>query len=223
MDKILQNQYGRIDHTGKKFGRLTALHYSHTSDKRAYWVCRCDCGNTKVVRGKELGNGDVKSCGCLAIETKTTCQLTHGESRGKRTKEYIAWKGLKNRCYNKNNRKYKNYGARGISVCERWRYSYENFLADMGRAPSKDHSVERDNVNGNYEPSNCRWGTIEEQASNKTKTLRMTAFGRTQTLAQWAREYGICYYTLRQRVRIYGWPPEESLVLNPKNNLLKVL
>ena len=152
-----------IDLTGMKFGRWTvlALHPKRTRLRRAIFLCRCDCGSEHLVQGASLRGGWSQSCGCVAQELKTK----HGQAKGNRTRVYVCWANMRQRCSNPNNIGYSNYGGRGITVCERWQ-TFENFLADMGHPP-RGKSLDRIDVNGNYEPSNCRWATSFEQARNK--------------------------------------------------------
>lgn len=143
----------------------------------------------------------------------------HGDAPNSgKSKEYTTWMGIKSRCYNKNVRSYKSYGGRGIHVCDRWLNSYENFLLDMGRAPSPKHSIERKNNNGNYDPDNCKWATDEEQRSN-TSTLRKITFnGQTKSISQWADVLNIKYKTLDNRLRV-GWSIERSLSQPTKTSM----
>jgi hypothetical protein len=129
--------------------------------------CICDCGNTGTYYLCNLKSGKTKSCGCLYNETRVG-NYKHG---GTGTREYSIWKAMKRRCYNKNVKDYPNYGGRGIIVCDRWLNSFENFISDMGKKPSAEYSIDRIDVNGNYEPSNCRWATPKEQRLNQRKTL----------------------------------------------------
>lgn len=129
-------------------------------------------------------------------------------------KEYIALASAKTRCNNPNGRKYHRYGGRGITICERWMDSergFENFLRDMGPAPSADHSLDRIDNNGNYDPANCRWATSEEQQSNRENNLRIEHNGETKTMAQWARALGICFGTLHTRIVKLGMSNERAL------------
>lgn len=172
-----------IDITGQTFERLTVTSFAGTDHvNHARWNVRCVCGKEKVVTGKSLRAGAIRSCGCLrkdnnqgrrfqkgeALRLKHGhCRRSTGPGRSPRTTEYQAWAGMKSRCYNPRNKKFSDYGGRGIAVCERWRNDFEAFLADVGLKPSPKHSMDRIDPNGNYEPSNCRWATIGEQMINK--------------------------------------------------------
>lgn len=134
----------------------------------------------------------------------------HGDTtHTTKSKEYQAWIGMKSRCFNVNEKRYKNYGGRGITVCDRWRDSYQNFLTDMGRAPSPKHSIDRINVDGNYEPTNCRWASIKEQANNTTRCLLIRYNGKVKTLKEWCSELGLKYNRINYRIRA-GWPVIEA-------------
>jgi hypothetical protein len=140
-----------------------------------------------------------RDCGYILIGNNSS------NYKKKHRKEYYAWQGMKARCYNLNDAGYCNYGGRGITVCDRWINSFENFLLDMGLAPSKKHSIDRRDVHGNYTPNNCRWATRHEQSVNK-RTNRLLAFnGVTMTLSEWASKKNISYTTLVRRVNV-GWP-----------------
>jgi hypothetical protein len=126
------------------------------------------------------------------------------------TVEYKAWLGMKQRCYSRSSPNYARYGGRGIEVCERWRHSFENFLHDMGPAPFPKATVERKDVDGNYEPSNCLWITKAEQQNNRSNTVRITCHGHTRTLKEWAEILGVRRNTIKERLRS-GWSVEDAL------------
>lgn len=158
--------YNRIDMKNKKYNRLFVLEYSHTKGKRSFWKCLCDCGEIKLIRGTTLRNGETKSCGCWNSEVVSKRSYKHGHApRIKRSKTYVAWYSMFCRCLYPKNKHYKNYGGRGISVCDRWK-DFRNFLADMGESP-KNLTLDRINNDGNYEPGNCRWTTRKENNNNR--------------------------------------------------------
>ena len=183
---------------GQKFNNLLVIkRIGTTKDNRALWECLCDCGNTKEVVTKHLKNNHVKSCGCLVSKTAINRVTKHGQaaSKTKNTKatpEFSAWQNMKARCYNKKNKFYSGWGGRGITVCERWLNSFENFFADMGKKPSPLHSLDRypNNDTGNYEPTNCRWGTDEQQTRNTRRNVFYEYKGEKLIIGDWAKRIG---------------------------------
>lgn len=182
----------------------------------AYWVCRCDCGTIKSVNGGTLRRGLSKSCGCLRDETFRETK-THPLKKA-HPAEYATHARLFMRCNNKNSSDYKDYGARGISVCARWtgKEGFKNFMADMGPRPSQRHSIDRINVNGNYEPDNCRWATSKQQTRNYRRNRMVTIDGDTKCLKEWCEERGVSYTRTFQRLR-RGWAIERALTA-PQDN-----
>lgn len=196
MPQPLKNRVGHI------FGRLTVISRANNIGKQTAWNCLCVCGNAKVVMGAHLQSGNTTSCGCFRKEVATSHGMRH-------TKIYGVWTHMRDRCYNKSDKRYNCYGGRGISVCDRWLDSFENFFADMGEAPEK-MSLDRINVNGDYCPDNCRWATNEQQANN-TRTNHFLELGEERfTVAQWSRKTGIRSHTILRRIAL-GWPINDVL------------
>lgn len=192
---------------GSKFGALEVI-AKHPTKLR--WTMRCVCGNTVEAPQCSILLGRYVSCGCARQERAKSIKGRHYQHG---TPEYNAWKAMQQRCCNSNLPGYKNYGGRGISVCTRWSKSFEHFLEDMGKRPSKKHSVDRINNDANYEPSNCRWATGLEQANNRRKrpdTRMLEAFGQCKSIRAWALEKGIPYNTLFIRIS-RGWEIERAL------------
>jgi hypothetical protein len=191
-----------IDLTGQRFSMLTAIGLSPMPGKRQ-WLCRCDCGGEKVATTSNLRAGDVTNCGC---RTKGG-HLKHGHNRtGQRTKEYRTWCHIRQRCENPQDEGYCNYGARGIAVAPEWQV-FDCFLADMGMAPSRRHSIERINNDLGYTPANCKWATPLEQARNTRRVVR-TPDGKC--LSQTCEERGLNYDAVQARLR-RGTPMELAL------------
>lgn len=199
-----------IDLTGQKFGRLTVIARAQSNkDGQPRWMCQCDCGNTTISYGMHLKSGASKSCGCLTAEKSRERATKHGLST---TKLYPIWKGIKHRCYNPNNKRFMHYGAKGIRICTEWQGNFKVFYDwAMANGYKDGLTIERIDINGNYEPSNCRWATTKEQANNKSQNHFLTYNGKTQTMAQWAEETGIKYTTLRARINDYHWSVERAL------------
>jgi hypothetical protein len=158
----------RLELTGRRFGRLVVIRYHNSERGHSYWLCVCDCGVRRVVRGNTLNQPNrTKSCGCLAREKTAIRSFKHGARRsGKTTCEYDTWKSMVRRCTNPNFKRWADYGGRGITVCKRWRHSFPNFLNDIGERPPGMSLDRRDN-DGNYTKRNCRWATPKMQRANQ--------------------------------------------------------
>ena len=170
------------DLTGQRFTRLIAMGAtSRRVSGSVVWSCICDCGREKEVTSLCLKTNKVKSCGCLNLESQLRTHTKHGKCY---TPTFAAWSDMKRRCYNLKSENFKNYGGRGITVCDRWRFSFENFLTDMGERPEmmkglrSYFSIDRIDNDGNYEPSNCQWGTREQQDMNKRNRTSWPQFKR---------------------------------------------
>ena len=194
------------DISGQKFGRLTAIKKDHAIwDKekrisRNFWLFKCDCGNEKVIDKYSVMRGLTTSCGCYHKEQDIKKHTKHGLCKHSL---FSKWQDIKNRCYNKNRNKYKIYGARGIKICDEWANDFENFYKWAISNGWKEHlTIERINVNGNYEPSNCCWIPFKEQAKNKTTSHLITINGKTRNLCYWLKKYGVndsSYYYKRKK------------------------
>lgn len=208
----------KVDRTGERYGMLVVTEWSHSQYRSPrmgsyqYWKCQCDCGNVSIVLANNLVNGNTKSCGCQSSRVTLKNRITtHGMSH---SPTYKSWSAMKDRCYGKSHSEYKRYGALGIVVCDRWKNSFENFVADMGCRP-QSMSLERKDPKGNYEPSNCKWADAYEQANNKRGSVLISCFGKQQTLSQWSREVGIKLGTLYGRIKL-GWNIERALTIKPR-------
>lgn len=199
-----------IDMSGKKYGNLTAIKLVgyKASNNNAVWNFVCDCGNELNTEGYSVRTGKITTCKECGRKRTRAASLKHGLSN---TPEFRAWAEIKSRCLNTKSTSYKNYCGRVIKICDRWIDSFENFLADMGIKPTKDHSIDRINNQGNYEPDNCRWSTVLEQANNKRNSVIITFQGVVDTLPGWSRRLGINYAALHQRIRVNKWPIERAL------------
>lgn len=217
---------------GKRVGRLTLIEKRRVQNKNGTtiggWLCRCDCGTEKVIRTYALGTkkGQTQSCGCYQREmTSRRSSFSDGDSRktSRYFRLYTAWCNMKSRCYSKNNSDYQNYGGRGIKVCDEWRNSYpafKNWALKHGFDYTKtgaEQSIDRIDVNGNYEPKNCRWVDLEVQASNKTTNTYIWINGKRYTQQELARKYNMDHKTIAYRVN-QGWK-NENIVGGAYQNL----
>ncbi len=192
-----------IDLTSLKFGKLSVMvRLSNNQYGSSQWLCQCNCGKETVVLGCDLTGNKTKSCGCLRIQ--------HGHNTAlKKSKIYIVWGHIIQRCTNLNDKDYHNYGGRRIAVCHRWR-KFKNFLIDMGEPPTKQHSIDRINNNGNYCKSNCRWATPKQQARNRKSNRKLSYHNKTQGIVEWRKETGIREYVIRQRLK-HHWSIKRTL------------
>lgn len=187
----------KIELAGRSFGKWSVLSYAGNQ----HWLCRCQCGIEKPVRSIALRNG--KSSGCRRC---TKNNLRHGMAY---SPEWRIWASMKARCGNPKNKSFKRYGARGIRVCARWLESFDNFIADMGRRPTDRHTIERRDNNGNYEPGNCRWATLYEQARNRRSTRFVEFHGRRMSIAEFCEITGLKSATAIKRIDS-GLTPEQA-------------
>lgn len=204
------------DLSGKRFGKLTveAIHdrvITPCGSVKIRFLCRCDCGNATVTKRSNLVNGYTSSCGCNVREMLKKRNTTHGKTK---TRTYRCWQNMKMRCLNPAAKHFDRYGGRGIRVCERW-LKFENFLADMGEAP-EGLTIERINNDGDYEPKNCRWASVSEQANNKSNTVRLTHRGFAMTLRDLSEQTGGNYHTLHHQIRRRGITVDEAIERNTR-------
>ncbi len=193
-----------VDLTGRRFGRLVVMERAGSARNGTgmtpTWLVRCDCGSSKIVLGPNLRKGATRSCGCAL--------RPHGMFG---TPEYKAWTSMIQRCVNPRCRSFRLYGARGIQVCPAWRLSFQAFLADMGRRPGPNYSLDRRDSDGNYEPRNCRWATREQQGRNKRNNHVLEVGDLGGTLSEWAERTGVGKTTIRERLR-RGWSASRAVM-----------
>lgn len=205
---------------GQKFGRLTIIGFEKipktwggTTTYFWNWICQCDCGTIVSVNPQVVKRGQSQSCGCLklekTVEYNKKAKVKHG---GRYTRLYSAWRGMKQRCYSPTNKNYDHWGGRGIKVCDEWCNDFAAFEKWAMESGWKEGlTLDRIDVNGNYEPSNCRWSDWKTQARNRTTSVYYTINGETKTLIEWAEQYEIPYGTVYQRLHNYGWDIERAL------------
>lgn len=189
----------KLDLTGQRFGRFTVVRPVEKRNGLTMWLCRCDCGKEKEIRTTHLRNGRSKSCCCYAEETlRNRSDFYPKELRVKRL--YRIWHNMTERCNNKNNAGFKNYGGRGITVCSEWN-NYETFARWALNNGYKDNlTIDRIDNDSGYSPNNCRWATMEDQVRNRRNNRYETINGTTKTVAEWAREYRVNAKTVTERL-----------------------
>lgn len=194
---------------GKKFNKLTILSLTKHG-YHVYAICKCDCGNIKEINLSNILSGKQKSCGCL-VKYRLKHGLTHLQHGLSKHPLHNTWNKIKARCYNKKDLAYKNYGARGITMCQEWQHNFAAFYdwaIKNGYQPNL--SIDRIDNNGNYCPENCRWTTAKQQANNRRTNILITYNNKTQNLLEWSAEKNIPYSTLRARIKEYGWQTERA-------------
>lgn len=208
------------DLTGLRVGRLVVErlantpHTTSTGHRRRRWQCQCDCGRIALVATSHLTGCDVQSCGCWRREYQRPTQ-THGMSK---TRTYSIWRSVRARCVNPKHRAFRDYGARGITICDRW-LKFDNFVADMGPVPDETMSIDRiDNARG-YDPGNCRWATKQQQGANRSNNFRIAHDGLSLTSAEWSTKTGISQSLIWHRIKTLGWSVRDTLTTPPRNNV----
>jgi len=195
---------------GERYGKLTIIREVRKTSVKRRFLCRCDCGRLTQVNLNSLRAGAIKSCGCLLKENGKRNKI-HGYWQHRL---YGIWAGIKQRCFNPKSNNYKYYGARGITICPEW-INFNSFLKWALSSGYKDGlTIERIDVNGNYEPSNCKWIPLKEQPGNTRQSRWVTWKGKTKNISQWAKHTGLCAETIRRRLA-YGWTIERALTEPP--------
>lgn len=208
----------KIDLIGQRFGRLVVVSEAGSRNGKVRWNCICDCGNEVVVDTSSLRSGNSKSCGCYQRYMASITGVKHRETQ--KTRLYNIWLNMKERCLCDTNKGFAGYGARGITVCDEWKDSYVAFR-DWALANGYDGSKTLDRVNNNesYSPENCRWATCTEQANNKRNNVLIEFEGETHTISEWAKMFGINYYTLHSRLTKLGWSVDRALLTSSKRGI----
>jgi hypothetical protein len=211
-EDLMRPAYGRVpvDLSGERYGRLVVVRcVGKTRRGNRVWLCRCDCGKEVAVAAGDLRRkrGPTKSCGCFIREVTSRREATHRRSK---TGEYAVWSMMKQRCFNPAATGFANYGGRGITVCARWRESFEAFLADMGVRPSPSHELDRIDNDGHYEPGNVRWAMPKAQGRNRRVNKVISHDGNAMSLVEWAEFLGIPYRMLKDRLA-NGWTFERAI------------
>lgn len=205
------------DLTGKRFGNLVVIEKAEKQGTSQLWLCKCDCGNLTKIRANGLVRLGRDSCGCRTSEKISKARFLHGETN---SRLYDIWRGIKKRCLLPKAQSYKNYGGRGIGVCEEWKNNYMAFREwALKNGYKEDLEIDRINVNGDYEPNNCRFVNNKQQANNRRNNSRLTLNGETKTIQEWADEIGVERSTLSERKRM-GWSDLDTLT-KPKRKYNK--
>lgn len=197
------------DLTGQRFGRLRVIEQTaERKNRRVVWKCVCDCGNECYIVSRSLISGATKSCGCFMQESRGKSRITHHKSN---EKIYLTWQSMRKRCESPNNKNFTDYGGRGIKVCEEWRNDFQAFYDwAMANGYADNLTIDRIDVNGNYEPSNCRWVSRKIQSNNRRNNVYLTYKGETHTISEWGEIKNIKPSVLYQRKR-KGWSVEKML------------
>lgn len=208
-----------IDLTNKRFSRLIVLkQYGHNKYNQITWLCKCDCGNLIIVSGNDLTRNNTRSCGCLYqdyLHNPRPNTQKHGKSN---SRLYHIWRDMKLRCYNEKQIGYKNYGARGIKVCDEWQNNFKAFYDwAIDNGYKNNLQIDRINTNGDYKPSNCRWVTPLGNSNNKRNNRFITYKGETKTIAEWSKSTNIPYHLIWNRLK-RGWSVEDTFTRKVDNN-----
>ena len=200
-----------LDISGCEYGFVTVLgRVKSTGHNNSVWQCRCRCGTVRTFYKQQLTKYPNVNCGCQTARLLSERHRKHGKSK---SLVYKAWAAMKDRCFNPANTHYYAYGGRGISVCDRWRDSFDSFLADMGDRPD-GFTIERIDTNGDYEPGNCRWASRKEQQNNRRCNVRLEIDGVTKTISEWSEYSGVHRSVVVSRIR-RGWTARDAVFTVP--------
>jgi|ERR1700722_2476405 len=202
----------KINLIGQKFNKLMVI---ELTDKKTFrqrvWKCVCDCGSFAYITSHQLNKSIKTDCGCGNSERISAAHVRHGHCKNKSsTTTYVSWQNMRARCLDSTNEHFNDYGGRGISICERWVCSFDNFLADMGERP-KGMTLDRVITEGDYTPTNCRWATAKQQARNRRNNILIEIRGETKCLAEWCEIYGLNPDAILNRINQLGWALDEDL------------
>ena len=194
------------DLTGQKFGRMTVIGLdTDRQSNKTYWMCQCECGTLKSCRADSLKQGAIVSCGCKKKAQDKINLTKHHSHKQSGTRLYYSWQDMKKRCYNEGNSRYANYGGRGIKVCDEWKNDFTAFYQwAINNGYSETMTLDRINVDGDYEPSNCRWADIKTQCNNRTSNIKITIGNSTRTLTEWCEIFDVDYKKFSLKVIIHG-------------------
>lgn len=200
-----------VDLTGQRFGRLTVLrrYEKNSSQGKTLWLCKCDCGTETTVTTSNLKSGHTQSCGCSRVDAMRKVATKHGMTH---TSLYNVWLLMRRRCSNQNDKHYNDYGGRGISVCSEWNTSFQAFYDwAMANGYADELTLDRIDNNSNYNPTNCRWVTMQRQCNNRRSNRYCEYNGRKYTLAELSEMSGVGYDKLKQRINKLKWPVDRAV------------
>lgn len=204
---------------GTKVNNLQVLEEAGRKNKNILVKCLCDCGNTAIITVSRVKNGIVKDCGCSKKKITSELMKKHGESN---SKLYWIWESMKARCYREKTEHFKYYGERGVSICNEWLgedgfLNFRNWSTKNGYIDGKKLSIERKDINGNYEPSNCEWIPFVLQARNRKSNINATLNGKTKCLTEWCNELDLKFSSIRYLIKVKGLTPEDAIEFKLKN------
>lgn len=200
-----------IDISGQRYGRLVAIKRAISLNRRTAWLFHCDCGTQPILQLERVRAGVTASCGCLRIDATRSRSMTHGHAINRRASRTLkSYNHARSRCQDTRDPKYPQYGGRGITMCPEWTADFQSFLKDMGECP-EGLTLDRSDVNGNYEPGNCRWATNAQQARNRTDNVYVEHGGQRLILKDYASLMGVPYKGLHRRVKYYSETPADAV------------